>query len=70
MSGNVKEEQKRIVGGLKDVTVKEMTLTGLMAAVICVMGPLSLPLPISPVPISLTNLAIYFAVYVLGRKRG
>lgn len=32
-------------------------------------GPLSVPLPFSPVPISLTNLAVYFALYVLGRKR-
>ena len=39
MSGNVKEEQKRIVGGLKDVTVKEMTQTRQMAAHNRVMVP-------------------------------
>lgn len=49
---------------------KEITLIGLMAAVTCIAGPLSLPLPFSPVPISLTNLAIYFSVYILGMKRG
>ena len=41
---------------------------GLMAAVICILGPLSIPIGL--VPISLQNLAIYFALYVLGMKRG
>lgn len=49
---------------------KELTLIGLMAALICIMGPLSIAIPISPVPISLTNFALYFVVYVLGMKRG
>lgn len=39
-----------------------------MTAVTCILGPLSLPIGV--VPISLTNLAIYFSVYLLGRKRG
>ena len=39
-----------------------------MAAVICVLGPLSVP--IGPVPISLTNFAIYITMYVLDAKRG
>lgn len=67
MNGNMKEKQAARFG---DAKVKEMALMGLMAAVICMMGPLSLPLPVSPVPVSLTNLAIYFAVYALGMKRG
>lgn len=45
-----------------------MVLTAVMTAVICVLGPMSLP--IGPVPISLTNLAIYVTMYVLGTKRG
>lgn len=49
---------------------KTMTLIALMAAVTCVLGPLSFTIPISPVPISLTNLAVYLAVYVLGMKQG
>lgn len=48
--------------------VREMTITALMAAVICVLGPISVP--IGPVPISLTNLAIYFVLYAVGTKRG
>ncbi len=49
---------------------KEMAITALMGAVICVMGPLSLAIPVSPVPISLVNLAIYFSCYILGMKKG
>lgn len=49
---------------------KQLALIGLMAAVICVLGPISFVIPISPVPVSLGFLAIYFAVCVLGMKRG
>ncbi len=49
-------------------SVRDMTLIALMAAVTCVLGPLAVP--IGPVPISLTNLAIYFAIYLLGCRRG
>lgn len=48
---------------------KELTVTGLMTAVLCILGPLSIPLPFSPVPISLTNFVLYTAVYILGMKR-
>lgn len=49
---------------------KTMALIALMAAVTCILGPLSLAIPISPVPISFTNLAVYFTIYVLGTKKG
>ncbi|MBU3178064.1 biotin transporter BioY [Clostridium estertheticum] len=52
----------------KKINIHHLTLIGVMAAVICILGPLSLPIGI--VPISLTNLVIYFSVYVLGKKRG
>ena len=55
---------------MMNTKTKELALIGLMAAVICIAGPLSLPLPFSPIPISLTNLAVYFSVYTLGMKRG
>ena len=51
-------------------TTKRMALIGVMTAVTCVLGPFSIPLPISPVPISFTNLAINLSVYVLGMKAG
>lgn len=47
-----------------------MAIIGLMAAVICIIAPISLVLPISPVPISLGTFSIFFAIYVLGMKRG
>jgi biotin transport system substrate-specific component len=50
------------------ITTKSIALIALMTAVTCVLAPLSLP--IGPVPISLTNLAIYFALYILGMKKG
>lgn len=52
------------------LSTSQMTLTAIMAAVICILGPLSIPLPISPVPISFTNLAIYLTVCLLGWKLG
>ena len=48
----------------------QMALIGMMTAVTCILGPLVIPLPISPVPVSFTNLAVYLAVYVLGTKAG
>ena len=50
------------------ISTKQLTLIGVMTAVTCILGPLSLQIGI--VPISFTNLAIYFSVYLLGGKRG
>ena len=51
-------------------TTFQMALIAVMAAITCILGPLSIPIPISPVPISLTNLAIYLTVCLLGWKFG
>lgn len=59
-----KENEK---GRIKTAT---LALIGLMTAIICIMGPLSIPLPFNLVPISLTNLAIFFTIYILGMKKG
>ncbi len=50
--------------------VKQMALIGMMTAVLCIIAPFSLAIPVSPVPISLGILAIYFVITVLGMKRG
>ena len=42
----------------------KMILTAMMAAVICVVGPISIP--IGPVPISLVTLLLYLSIYILG----
>ncbi len=40
--------------------------TAMMAAVICVLAPLSIP--IGPIPVSLTTLVLYLSVYLIGWK--
>lgn len=52
------------------MNTKRIALIGLMTAVICVLGPISFPLPISPVPVSLGILGVLLAVYLLGMKWG
>ena len=49
------------------ISTTTMALIAVMTAVTCILAPLSIP--IGPVPISLTNLAIYFGLYILGMKK-
>ena len=48
--------------------VKDMTLTAVMAALICITGPLVVP--IGPIPLSLATLAVYLAGAITGKKKG
>lgn len=48
--------------------VYPLAMTAVMTAVTCVLAPMAIP--IGPVPISFTNLAIYISLYILGWKRG
>ena len=50
-------------------SVSDITLIGLVTAVTCVLGPLSIPIFISPVPITLTNLILYLSLYLLKTRR-
>lgn len=50
------------------VKLRSMVLTGVMAAVICVISPWTIP--IGEVPITLVQIAIFLALYVLGWKKG
>ena len=52
------------------MNTKKIALIGLMTAVICVLGPISFPLPVSPVPIPLGLLGVLLATYMLGMKWG
>ncbi len=52
------------------LSTSQMALIGVMTAVTCILGPFAIPIPISPVPFSFTNLAVYLTVYVLGMKAG
>ncbi|MFI3172517.1 MAG: biotin transporter BioY [Eubacteriales bacterium] len=48
---------------------KSMTTIALITAITCIVAPFSIPIPISPVPISLTNLVLYISPYILGCKK-
>lgn len=50
----------------KRSTIYQLTTCALMAALMCVLGPMSIQ--IGPIPVSFTNLVIYLAVYLLGMK--
>lgn len=56
--------------GATAFSLRSMTATALMTAILCILSPLALPLPFSPVPITLGSFSIYLAVYILGRKGG
>ena len=55
---------------MRNQRTANMTMIGLMTAVLCILGPLALAIPVSPVPISLTTFAIFLTVILLGMKRG
>ena len=52
----------------KSLRIRTITITriALSAAIICILGPWSFSIPVSPVPISLGILGIFLAVYVNG----
>ena len=50
--------------------IKKIVLIALMTAMICVISPFAVAIPISPVPISLATFAIYLVVILLGCKDG
>ena len=52
------------------ISVQTMAVTALATAVICVLSPFTILLPVSPVPVSLSIFAIYIAVYAVGMKWG
>lgn len=47
---------------------KDMTLIAVMAALICIAGPLTIA--VGPIPLSLASFAVYLAGAVLGPKKG
>ncbi|XME03864.1 biotin transporter BioY [Lachnospiraceae bacterium C1.1] len=49
-------------------TALRIALIGLMAAMICIFGPLSIPIGV--IPVSLTPFAVFLAVYILGKNAG
>lgn len=50
----------------KNTMIYQLTTCAVMAALMCILGPMSIQ--IGPIPVSFTNLVIYLAVYLLGMK--
>ena len=50
------------------LSVYQMTAVSLMTALLCILGPIAIP--VGAVPISFTNFVIYLAIYLLGMKLG
>lgn len=53
---------------MKKMKTSELTMMALMAAVMCILGPLSIPLA-GGVPIALNGFAIFLTAYLLGCKK-
>ena len=49
-------------------STKRMVWIALFTAITCILAPLSIPIPISPVPITLTNLVLFISLYLLSWK--
>ena len=49
---------------------RNLTILGLFTAIICILGPLAIVLPFSPVPFSLGTLGVILASLILGPKEG
>lgn len=60
---NVTDNSRRFL------SIRNMATIAVLTAATCVLAPFSIALPISPVPVSLTSLVIYFGLYILGGKR-
>lgn len=50
------------------ISTKTIAVTALMAAIMCILGPLAIP--IGPIPLSLALIGVYLCAYTLGAKRG
>lgn len=48
---------------------KDLTKVALMAAIICILAPISIPIPIGPVALTLCTFALYLSVYILSPKQ-
>ena len=56
------------IRAFREMTKKQLQVQIMRTAITCILAPLSIPLPFSPVPISLTNLVIFISVFILGMK--
>ena len=45
-----------------------LTKLALSVSIMCILGPIIIPLPFSPIPISITQIGLYLSIYFLGYK--
>ena len=55
---------------MKKITTKDMALCALFAAMSAALSPYSIPIPFSPVPITLTHISVFLAGGLLGARGG
>ena len=51
------------------LSTQSLVLTALMTAVTCILAPMSIPIPFSPVPLTLTNFVLEISIFLLGWKK-
>lgn len=53
-----------------NISIKRIVSIALMTAIICVLSPFAVAIPVSPVPVSLATFAIYLTLIILGQCDG
>ena len=61
-------QKESIIMETTRTTTHSLTRIALMTAVLCIISPFTIPLPFSPVPLSLATFGLYLSCYVLGMK--
>lgn len=65
---NQPRKQQKTLPTASSANIYSLAIMSLMTALTCILAPFSIP--IGPVPISLTHLALYLSLYLLGWKSG
>ena len=55
--------------GGKKMKPQDLTRIALMTAILCILAPISIPLPVSSVALTLATFAIYLTAYILKPKQ-
>ncbi len=55
--------------GQRRTAAIDMTAVALMTAIMCILAPLSIPIIVSPVPVTLTNFILYLSLYILKTRK-
>lgn len=54
---------------MRKTRINSMAIVSLITAIMCVLGPFTIMLPISPVPFSIVSFMMYLSAYILGMKK-